>query len=147
MILLACDHAGFPLKERLRADFLARGLDCLDLGVFDQSPADYPDLAHALAGRIARGESAVGVLVCGTGIGMAMAANRHPGVRAALCHDLFTAEMARRHNDANVLCLGARVTEPELAVAIAAVFLATPFEGGRHQRRVAKIEPPAGSTP
>ena len=91
-------------------------------------------------------DDAVGVLVCGTGIGMAMAANRHPRVRAALCHDLFTAEMARRHNDANILCLGARVTSPEDALKITAVFLTTPFEGGRHQRRVAKIEPSAGST-
>lgn len=146
MILLACDHAGFPLKEKLRADLVARGLECLDLGVHDDTAADYPDLAHAVARRIAAGDDAVGVLVCGTGIGMAMAANRHPGVRAALCHDLFTAEMARRHNDANILCLGARVTSPEDALKITAVFLTTPFEGGRHQRRVAKIEPPAGST-
>lgn len=143
---MACDHAGFPLKKALLADFVARGLECLDLGVFDDTAADYPDLAHAVARRIAAGDDAVGVLVCGTGIGMAMAANRHPGVRAALCHDLFTAEMARRHNDANILCLGARVTSPEDALKIAAVFLTTPFEGGRHQRRVAKIEPPAGST-
>lgn len=145
MILLASDHAGFPLKEKLRADLVGRGVECSDLGVFDETPADYPDLAHALACRIATDESTVGILVCGTGIGMSMAANRHRGVRAALCHDLLTAEMARRHNDANVLCLGARVTEPELAAEIAAVFLATSFEGGRHQRRVAKIEPMAGS--
>jgi ribose 5-phosphate isomerase B len=145
VILLACDHAGFPLKERLRADLERQGLQCVDLGVFDDTAADYPDLAHTLARRIAAGEDATGVLVCGTGIGMAMAANRHRGVRAALCHDLFTAEMARRHNNANVLCLGARVVPAEVAVEIAAVFLTTPFEGGRHQRRVAKIEPPAGS--
>jgi len=146
VILLASDHAGFELKRALRDHLVGRGLDCADLGVFDHTAADYPDLAHALAERIVAEGSSVGVLVCGTGIGMAMAANRHPGVRAALCHDLFTAEMARRHNDANVLCLGARVLAPGDAVQITDVFLATPFEGGRHQRRVAKIEPPAGST-
>lgn len=117
-----------------------RGLAVEDLGVFSAAPADYADLAHQLAARIASGEPARGVLVCGTGIGMAMAANRHRGVRAALCHDAFTAEMARRHNDANVLCLGGRVTGAGVAMQILDLFLTTPFEGGRHALRVAKIE-------
>jgi ribose 5-phosphate isomerase B len=147
VILLASDHAGLSLKRRLIAHLEGQGLECLDLGVHDDAPADYPDLAHLLAARIARGEAATGILVCGTGLGMSMAANRHSGVRAALCHDPFTAEMARRHNDANVLCLGGRVLDEEMAKSIVEIFLATPFEGGRHQRRVARIDPPPGSTP
>ncbi len=140
MIVLASDHAGFALKRRLLAHLEGAGHACRDLGVGDQTAADYPDLAHALAAVVAAGEAEIGVLVCGTGIGMSMAANRHPGVRAALCHDPFTAEMARRHNDANVLCLGARTTGPEAAQQLVDLFLATPFEGGRHQRRVDAIE-------
>jgi ribose 5-phosphate isomerase B len=144
VILLACDHAGLDLKRALIARLERSGLPWHDLGVHDQSPVDYPDLAHRLAERISQGGETTGVLVCGTGVGMCMAANRHRGIRAALCHDLFTAEMARRHNDANVLCLGARVLSPETAEQLLDIFLATPFEGGRHERRVAKIELPAG---
>jgi len=145
VILFASDHAGLSLKRHLVAHLEGRGLECLDLGVHDDAPADYPDLAHALARRIAGGEAAAGVLICGTGLGMSMAANRHRGIRAALCHDPFTAEMARRHNDANVLCLGGRVLDPEVAERFVEIFLATPFAGGRHQRRVDKIDLPAGS--
>jgi ribose 5-phosphate isomerase B len=101
---------------------------------------DYPDFAHRVASAVASGEARAGVLICGTGIGMSLAANTHPGVRAALCHDAFTAEMARRHNDANVLCVGARVTGSDVAKQMVRLFLETPFEGGRHQRRVELIE-------
>jgi ribose 5-phosphate isomerase B len=139
VILLACDHAALDLKDHLCRILGEAGREVEDLGVHDAQSVDYPDLAHRLAERVAR-EDAVGVLICGTGIGMSMAANRHTGVRAALCHDAFTALMARRHNDANVLCLGARVLGIGVAEQIVEVFLATRFDGGRHQRRVAKIE-------
>jgi ribose 5-phosphate isomerase B len=118
----------------------ARGQRVKDLGSHGDESVDYADFAHRLARAMATGEADFGVLICGTGIGMSMAANRHPHVRAALCHDAFTAEMARRHNNANVLCLGARVTGTAVAEQIVEIFLATPFEGGRHTRRVEKIE-------
>lgn len=144
MIVIASDHAGLPLKRHLVA-FLARlGHEVRDLGVAEDRSVDYPDYAHDLARRVASGEAGRGILICGTGLGMSMAANRHPGVRAALCHDAYTAEMARRHNDANVLCMGARVLGTGVAEQVTAVFLETPFEGGRHLRRVGKIEPEGG---
>lgn len=139
-VLFACDHAGFELKKLLIRRAEERGCGVEDLGVHGGDTADYPDFAHLVAARIAGHEETRGVLVCGTGIGMAMAANRHGGVRAALCHDAFTAEMARRHNDANVLCLGGRVTGAGVALHILDIFLSTPFDGGRHAARVAKIE-------
>jgi len=140
-VLFASDHAGLELKRRLLEAARAGGVEAVDLGPLTAEAVDYPRFAHDLARRIAAGEAERGVLVCGTGIGMAIAANRHRGVRAALCHDLFTAEMARRHNDANVLCLGGRTTDPDDAVRMLELFLATPFEGGRHERRVAAIDP------
>ena len=140
MIVAASDHAGLPLKRAVLEHLAGKGIDAEDLGTFDESSVDYPDFAHRLAARVAAGDGAVGILICGTGIGMSMAANRHRGVRAALCHDAYTAEMARRHNDANVLCMGARVLGPGVAEQIVDVFLSTPFEGGRHARRVGKIE-------
>lgn len=139
-VVFGSDHAGYELKSILKELARERGWEVEDVGVHGAATADYPDFAHAVAGRIREGADVRGVLVCGTGIGMAMAANRHPGVRAALCHDAFTAEMARRHNDANVLCLGGRVTGAGVALQILDLFLATPFEGGRHCPRVAKIE-------
>ncbi len=147
MILIASDHAGLELKRHLVGFLGERGLEVRDLGAFDGRSVDYPDFAHELARRVASGEADRGILICGTGLGMSMAANRHPGVRAALCHDAYTAGMARRHNDANVLCLGARVLGTGVAEQVAAVFLDTPFEGGRHLRRVHKIEPGEGSRP
>ncbi|MCU0223551.1 MAG: ribose 5-phosphate isomerase B [Acidobacteria bacterium] len=136
----ASDHAGFPLKNHLAAWLRARGHEVLDLGTHSAESADYPDFAHELARRIAAGEVERGLLVCGTGIGISIAANRHPGVRAARCLSEYDARMARAHNDANVLALGERVTGAGLAEAILETFLATPFEGGRHARRVQKIE-------
>lgn len=140
MILMASDHAGFELKELLAERARESGHEVVDLGPAGEDPVDYPDFAHNLARRIEEGQAEFGVLICGTGIGMAMAANRHPGVRAAVCHDAFTAELARRHNNANVLCLGGRTTGPGVAVQMLDIFLATPFDGGRHGRRVRKIE-------
>ncbi len=141
MIVVACDHAAVELKRRVVERLAASGEPFTDLGPADDRSVDYPDYAHRVVAEITAGRAERGILICGTGIGMSMAANRHPGIRAALCHDAYTAEMARRHNDANVLCLGARVLGPGVAVQIVEVFLATAFEGGRHQRRVAKIEP------
>ena len=140
MIVIASDHAGVDLKARILEDLRDRGHEIHDLGPADLSSVDYPDFGHKVAAAVAVGEAETGILICGTGIGMSMTANRHPGVRAALCHDAFTAEMARRHNDANVLCMGARVIGVGVAEQVAGVFLRTPFEGDRHQRRVDLIE-------
>ena len=140
MIVIASDHAGVDLKVRIFEDLRDGGHEIHDLGPADSSSVDYPDFGHKVAAAVVAGEAETGILICGTGIGMSMTANRHPGVRAALCHDAFTAEMARRHNDANVLCMGARSTGPGVAEQVVRIFLETPFEGGRHQRRVDLIE-------
>jgi ribose 5-phosphate isomerase B len=140
VIVIASDHAGFELKARVIELLKGAGHEVRDLGPADSSPVDYPDFAHRVAGAVASGEAERGVLICGTGIGMSMTANRHSGVRAALCHDAFTAEMARRHNDANVLCVGGRSTGVGVAEQVVRIFLETPFEGGRHQRRIERIE-------
>jgi ribose 5-phosphate isomerase B len=140
MLLVASDHAGFALKEELKKDLAARGVLYRDLGASSTDSVDYPDYAHQLAGAIERGEAQRGLLVCGSGQGMAMAANRHPGVRAALAWSEESARLSRQHNDANVLSLPGRLTTPEDAKRILNVWLDTPFEGGRHERRVGKIE-------
>jgi ribose 5-phosphate isomerase B len=140
MIVIASDHAGVDLKSQVVELIAEAGLDIRDLGPADTTSVDYPDFAHAVAEAVARGEAERGILICGTGIGMSLAANRHPQVRAALCHDAFTAEMARRHNDANVLCIGARSTGPGVVEQMVRIFLETTFEGGRHQQRVDLIE-------
>src|SRR5512147_850245 len=139
-VLFGCDHAGFDLKRLLAAHARSLGHEVVDIGPHSADAVDYPDFAHDLARRVAAGEAGFGVLVCGTGIGMAMTANRHPGVRAAVCHDAFTAEAARRHNDANVLCLGGRTTGPGVALQLLEIFLNASFDGGRHERRIEKIE-------
>jgi ribose 5-phosphate isomerase B len=141
-IAIASDHAGFALKERLKAALQRLGLPFEDYGTDSESSVDYPDFAHRLAQALQAGRAERGVLICGSGQGMAMAANRHEGVRAALPHDEAAARLSREHNDANVLALGARVTTPEEAELILRAFLETPFAGGRHQRRVEKIELP-----
>jgi len=140
MIVIASDHAGVDLKQEIVALVRGAGHEIRDLGPTDTLSVDYPDYAHAVAKAVVSGEAERGILICGTGIGMSLAANRHPHIRATLCHDAFTAEMARRHNDANVLCLGARSTGPGVAEQMVRIFLDTPFEGGRHQRRDEKIE-------
>jgi ribose 5-phosphate isomerase B len=140
-IVAGADHAGYPLKhaivERLRAG--GHQVDDLGAGSADES-VDYPGYAHAVGRAVASGAADRGLLVCGTGLGMCMAANRHPQVRAADCFTVELAEMSRRHNDANVLCLAGRVLDPEAAWAITQTWLETPFEDGRHGRRVAGIE-------
>ena len=139
-ILLAADHAGFELKHALSAHLEVLGWRPVDLGTDSTESCDYPDFAHRLAGELAAGRARFGVLVCGAGIGMTMAANRHRGVRAANCLDERMAALAREHNDANVLCLGSRLLDETAAQKILWTFLDTPFAGGRHERRVASIE-------
>lgn len=138
-IAIASDHAGFELKGILKNDLEQFGYEVLDLGTDSLEPVDYPDFADRLASAFAEGRVDRGVLVCGTGIGISIAANRHRELRAALCHDAFTARAARAHNDANVLVLGSRTMSVEVARDCLRIFLDTSFEGGRHQRRVAKL--------
>jgi ribose 5-phosphate isomerase B len=138
-VAIAADHAGFDLKEVLKAELLALGCEVLDLGTMGPQSVDYPDFAEAVAKALADGRASRGVLVCGTGIGISIAANRHRAVRAALCHDSVSARLARSHNDANVLALGARLIGIEVAKDCLRVFFDTPFEGGRHAGRVAKL--------
>ena len=139
-ILIASDHAGFHMKEILEAELKAMGYEVEDLGPSSDASVDYADLAHPLAQRISNGESARGVLLCGTGLGMSYTANRYPHVRAAVAWAPEIAALAREHNDSNVLVLPARfIREPE-GKAILKAWLETPFAGGRHSRRVAKIE-------
>ena len=141
MIVIASDHAGFEVKTVVVEHLRATGREVEDLGPVTSESVDYPDFAHRVSRRVADGAADRGILICGTGLGMSMSANRHSGVRAAVCTDAYTAEMARRHNDANVLCIGARVLGAGVIEQVVDVFLATDFEGGRHQRRTAKIEP------
>lgn len=138
-VAIAADHAGLPLKQMLVRELERAGYHVADLGTSSDASVDYPDFAEALAKRLETGEVERGVLICGTGIGMSIAANRHRIVRAALCRDADNARLARQHNDANVLVLGGRVTTTEDAKACLAAFLETKFEGGRHARRVAKL--------
>lgn len=139
-IVIASDHAGFMLKQHIRAELEALGHEVEDVGCPDTASCDYPDYGKLAAHKVARGEVERGVLVCGTGMGMAICANRHRGVRAALCFDLFGARMARAHNNANVLVLAGGMTGERLASAILLEFMNTAFEGGRHQRRVEKLD-------
>ena len=139
-IIVGSDHAGFELKEALKRALDRRGIPYEDVGTQSAESVDYPDFAHRVAEAVGSGRVPRGVLVCGTGIGMSMAANRHPGVRAAAAYDETTARLRREHNDANVLALGGRTLDPALAERILEVWLETPFAGGRHAKRVAKIE-------
>jgi ribose 5-phosphate isomerase B len=139
-ILLAADHAGYDLKTELVTHLADLGWAPRDLGTDSSDAVDYPDYAALLSDAVAAGRAPVGVLICGAGIGMSIAANRVPGVRAANCLSEEMASLAREHNDANVLCLGARLLQPTQAKKILWTFLETPFGGGRHQRRVEKIE-------
>jgi ribose 5-phosphate isomerase B len=140
VIPIGADHAGFKLKERLKQELAAMGYEPLDLGTRSEESTDYPDFAHSVASQVERGQVARGVLLCGTGLGMAYAANRHRGVRAAVAWNPEIATLARAHNDANVLVLPARFVTEEMGLQILRAWLTTPFEGGRHARRVAKIE-------
>ncbi len=139
LIGIASDHAGFPLKEFLKGLLVKRGYEVADFGCSREDSVDYPDYAYALARKVAGGEIPRGVLVCGTGIGMSIAANKVKGIRAALCWDEYTAKMSRNHNDANILCLGGRILAPEQAKQILKVWLEESFQGGKHRRRLEKI--------
>jgi ribose 5-phosphate isomerase B len=138
-IAIACDHAGLALKAASIEVLQARGIAVVDLGTHGPESVDYPDYADALAAALADGRASRGVLICGSGIGIAIAANRHRHLRAALCHDVTSARLARAHNDANVLVLGARMTGADVARDCLETFLDTDFAGGRHQRRVDKL--------
>lgn len=138
-VCIGSDHAGFALKGEIVQQLTEAGYDVQDLGTFSEQSCDYPDTAKQVGEAVAQGRFALGVLICGTGLGMSIAANKIGGIRAALCSDTFSARMARAHNDANVLCLGSRVVGAGLALDIVKAFLEGTFEGGRHQRRVDKL--------
>ena len=138
-LLIGSDHGGFHLKEHLKKYLSGKGYEILDVGTDSEESVDYPDYAAKLCSEIARGAAAKGILVCGTGIGISIAANKCPGIRAALCNDVFGAKMSREHNDANVLCMGERIIGVGTAELIVDTWLGTAFAGGRHQRRVDKI--------
>ncbi len=139
MIALGCDHGGYALMQKVKEHLTAQGIEFHDFGTYSQESCDYPVYAEAAAKAVAGGECSLGILICGTGIGISIAANKIPGIRAALCSDCFSAEMTRRHNDANMLAMGARVLGEGLALKIVDTFLSSEFEGGRHQRRVDMI--------
>ncbi len=138
-IAIGCDHRGLGLKQAITNFLKEMGLEYQDFGCYDASPVDYPDIAGEVGKAVARGEFDRGILICSTGIGMSIAANKVPGIRAALCHNSFTVSCARKHNDANLLCLGADVVALNLAREIVKIYLSTDFEGGRHARRVEKL--------
>jgi ribose 5-phosphate isomerase B len=138
-VAVGSDHGGFHMKERLKPTLEELGWAVADIGVFEEKPADYPDIAHEVARRVAEGKAALGVIVDGAGIGSAMAANKVPGVRAALCYDRASARNSREHNHANVLTLGGRLLTESQAEEVLRTWLATPFGGGRHQGRIDKI--------
>lgn len=138
-IAIGCDHGGFELKNAVIDLLKSEGCEILDQGCYNTDSVDYPDFAKAVCRTVAAQEADRGILICGTGIGMSIAANRFNGIRAALCHELFTARMSREHNNANVLCLGARVIGPGLALEVVRTWLHTEFGGGRHQRRIDKF--------
>ena len=135
-IIIGCDHAAYRLKETLKAAMATQGISVTDVGTYDETSMDYPDTGKTVAQKISAGEYERGILICGTGLGMSMVANKYPHVRAALCNDLFSAAMSRRHNNANILVMGGRVVGDILALEILNTWLSTPFEGGRHQRRL-----------
>lgn len=136
ILVIGSDHGGYELKEQIKAHLTGRGVKFVDVGTNSTASCDYPEYAHKLCEKIQSGECCRGILVCGTGIGMSMAANKHKGIRAACCSDTFSARFTRMHNDANVLCMGGRVVGMGLALDMVDLFLDTEYEGGRHQARV-----------
>ena len=138
-IVLGADHGGFELKEPIKAFLVDLKYEVVDVGCSSTESVDYPDFAEKAVSHIINGSCSLGILICGTGIGMSIAANRHMEIRAANCHSEYTSRMSREHNDANVLCLGARVIDRELAFKIIRTWLVSEFAGGRHQRRIAKF--------
>ncbi len=137
---IATDHAAYAIKDKVKEIIRNLGHEIEDLGTNSSDRVDYPDFAHKLSNAVLADEGSFGILICGTGIGMSLAANKHKGIRAALCHDAYTAQMARAHNDANVLCFGERVVGLGVIESICKTWSKTSFEGGRHANRVAKIE-------
>ncbi len=138
-IAVGSDHRGVDMRRKIVSLLGELGQEAIDVGTDESGPVDYPDIAAAVAGRVSRGEVDRGILICGSGLGMCIAANKFPGVRAAPCHDDLTAEMSRRHNDLNVLCLSGDILGERLVDRLVAIWLKTEFEGGRHARRVQKI--------
>lgn len=138
-VAIGSDHGGFDLKETVAAAIRELGHEVVDYGVQDRTSVDYPDYAAKVAAAVVSKECEQGVLICGTGIGMSIAANKIHGIRAALCNEIFSAQMAREHNDANVLCVGARVVGPSVAEGIVRAYFTSSFAGGRHANRVAKL--------
>lgn len=138
-LAIGCDHAGYALKEVIKEHLTELGYEYKDFGTFDENSVDYPDYAYYVAKAVKSGECEKGILVCGTGIGMSIAANKIPGIRCALCHDMFSARATRQHNDSNIIAMGARVIGNTLALKVLDAWLGEEFEGGRHARRVDKI--------
>ena len=139
-IILASDHAGHCLKKIIGDEMSVKGYEIIDLGTNNSDPVDYPDYGHLAAKEFLKRNANFGFIFCGTGIGISMAANKHNGIRAALCYDVNSAKLARSHNDANILALGERVIDAEIAKECVDVFINTPFDGGRHSNRVKKID-------
>lgn len=136
ILAIGCDHGGFELKQQILDHLKIKGIEVKDFGTFSTASIDYPEIALKVSNSVVSGESKLGILVCGTGIGMSLAANKVHGIRAAACSETFSAKYTRLHNDANILCLGGRVVGAGVALEIVDLFVDTPFEGGRHQRRV-----------
>lgn len=139
-IIIGADHGGFELKETIREHLLKKGIEVNDCGTFSKESVDYPEIALKVADGLKEGEGDLGILVCGTGVGMSIAANKVDGIRCALCHDVFTAKMTRGHNDSNILAMGERVIGKGLALMIVDTFINSTFEGGRHLRRIEQIK-------
>ncbi len=139
MIAIGCDHGGFELKEEVKKYLITKGKEVKDFGIYENQPVDYPDIAVPVAKSITGGECELGILICGTGIGMSLAANKCKGIRAAACSETFSARLTRMHNNSNILCLGARVIGAGTAIDMVELFINTEFEGGRHQTRIDKV--------
>ena len=139
-LAIACDHAGVDYKKRLIEHLTTKGYECINLGTDTEDSVDYPVYADAVCRKITDGECDLGILICGTGIGMSIAANKHQGIRAALCNEPESTAMTRHHNNSNVLCLGARMIPFEKALELTNVFLTTEFDGGRHERRIEMLD-------
>ena len=138
-VILASDHAGYKLKEEIKKFLIKKRKKVLDLGAKNTSSVDYPDYAHLLSKKMKKTKNQFGILICGTGTGMSMAANKHKNIRAALCYDVKSAKLSRQHNNANVMTIGARLIKKNVALKCVSIFLGTDFDGGRHLRRIKKI--------
>lgn len=139
MIGIGCDHGGFELKEHIVKYLTEKGLEVKDYGVYSEDSVDYPDCAKPVCEAVQNGEIEKGILICGTGIGISISANKYKGIRAALCSDVYSAKMSKQHNNAQIICLGGRVTGRELAFMIVDTWINEKFEGGRHENRIKKI--------